>query len=107
MKLAAVVLAAGQETRLKSDWPKMLHRLAGRPLMEYVLEAAGSVTDSPPVLVIGPGAEAVRAAAGDRARCVLEAEPLGTAHAVRQAEPLLRGKCEAVLVTYGDMPLLR
>ncbi|HTX67473.1 MAG TPA: NTP transferase domain-containing protein, partial [Opitutaceae bacterium] len=107
MKLAAVVLAAGQAGRLKSERPKMLHRAAGRPLMDYALEAATGVTGSPPVLVIGRGAEAVRAAAGDRARCVVQAEPLGTAHAVRQAEPLLRGQCEAVLVTYGDMPLLR
>jgi bifunctional UDP-N-acetylglucosamine pyrophosphorylase/glucosamine-1-phosphate N-acetyltransferase len=107
MKLAAVVLAAGQAGRLKSDRPKMLHRAAGRPLLDYALEAAASVTDTLPVLVIGPAGEAVRAAAGDRARCVVQAEPLGTGHAVRQAEPLLRGQCEAVLVTYGDMPLLR
>src|SRR5512143_1643337 len=107
MRYAVVILAAGQGTRLKSDLPKVLHRLAGRLLIDYALEAARAVSSEAPVVVVGHGAEAVRAAAGDRARCVLQAEQLGTAHAVRQAEAELRGRCEAVLVIYGDMPLLR
>jgi bifunctional UDP-N-acetylglucosamine pyrophosphorylase/glucosamine-1-phosphate N-acetyltransferase len=107
MQLAVVILAAGQGVRLKSDLPKVLHRLGGRPLIEYALEAAQAVTELPPVVVIGHGAEAVRAAVGERARCVVQAEQLGTGHAVRQAEPLLCGQCELVLVIYGDMPLLR
>ena len=107
MRYAVVILAAGQGTRLKSDLPKVLHRLAGRPLIEYALEAARAVSSEAPVVVVGHGAEAVRAAVGDRGHCVLQAEQLGTAHAVRQAEAELRGQCEAVLVIYGDMPLLR
>ncbi len=107
MTLAVVILAAGQGTRLKSSLPKVLHRLAGRPLVEYALAAARALTDQPPVLVVGYGAEAVRAALGDRAVYVTQADQLGTGHAVRQAEFLLKGRCDSVLVTYGDMPLLR
>jgi bifunctional UDP-N-acetylglucosamine pyrophosphorylase / glucosamine-1-phosphate N-acetyltransferase len=107
MRLAVVILAAGQGTRLKSDLPKVLHRLAGRPLIDYALEAASAVASETPVVVVGHGAEAVRTVVGDRGRCVLQAEQLGTAHAVRQAEAELQGRCEAVLVIYGDMPLLR
>jgi bifunctional UDP-N-acetylglucosamine pyrophosphorylase/glucosamine-1-phosphate N-acetyltransferase len=107
MKIASVILAAGQGTRLKSSLPKVLHRLAGQPLVHYALEAARAVTDEPPVLVVGHGAEAVRAALGDQARYVIQAEQLGTGHAVQQAEALLKGQGDYVLVTYGDMPLLR
>jgi len=107
MRLAVVILAAGQGTRLKSDLPKVLHRLAGRPLIDYALDVARAVTPETPVVVVGHGAEAVRTAVGDRGRCVLQAEQLGTAHAVQQAEAELRGQCEAVLVMYADMPLLR
>ena len=107
MRLAVVILAAGQGTRLKSDLPKVLHRLAGRPLIDYALDVARAVTSETPLVVVGHGAEAVRAAVGDRGRCVLQAKQLGTAHAVQQAEAELRGQCEAVLVMYGDMPLLR
>ena len=106
MTLAAVILAAGQGTRLKSALPKVLHLLAGRPLVAYALAAAEAVTGQPPVLVVGHGADAVRAALGDRAVYVTQEEQLGTGHAVQQAEAALRGRSEAVLVTYGDMPLL-
>jgi len=106
MSLAVVILAAGQGTRLKSSTPKILHRLGGQLLAEYVLAAARAVTEQPPALVVGHGAEAVRAALGDRVVYVTQAEPLGTGHAVRQAEPLLRGESDLVLVMYADMPLL-
>jgi bifunctional UDP-N-acetylglucosamine pyrophosphorylase/glucosamine-1-phosphate N-acetyltransferase len=107
MNLAVVILAAGQGTRMKSSLPKVLHRLGGRPLVEYALAAAQSLTDRPPVLVIGHGAEAVRAALGERAQYALQAEQLGTGHAVRQAESILKGQSEYVVVTYSDMPLIR
>ena len=107
MRLAVVILAAGQGTRLKSDLPKVLHRLAGRTLIDYALDVARAVASEVPVVVVGHGADAVRKVVGDRGRCVLQAEQLGTAHAVQQAEAQLRGRCEAVLVMYGDMPLLR
>ena len=107
MNLAAVVLAAGQGTRMNSRQPKVLHRLAGHPMVEYPLNAARAITGATPVLVVGVGAEAVQAAFGDRARYVVQAEQLGTAHAVAQAQAALEGVCEHVLVTYADMPLLR
>ena len=107
MNLAAVVLAAGQGTRMRSRLPKVLHKLAGHPMVEYPLNAAQAVTGGAPVLVVGVGAEAVQAALGGRARYVLQADQLGTAHAVAQARAALEGQCEAVLVTYADMPLLR
>jgi bifunctional UDP-N-acetylglucosamine pyrophosphorylase/glucosamine-1-phosphate N-acetyltransferase len=107
MKIASVILAAGQGTRLKSRLPKVLHRLAGQPLVHYALEAARAVTEEPPVLVVGHGAEAVRAALGDQVRYVTQAEQLGTGHAVQQAEAVLKAQSDYVLVTYGDMPLLR
>jgi bifunctional UDP-N-acetylglucosamine pyrophosphorylase/glucosamine-1-phosphate N-acetyltransferase len=107
MTLAVVILAAGQGTRMKSSLPKVLHRLGGRPLIEYALASAQALADERPVLVVGHGAEAVQAALGERALYVTQAEQLGTGHAVRQTEPMLKGKCERVLVTYGDTPLLR
>ncbi len=107
MRIRAIVLAAGLGTRMKSEQPKMLHPLGGRPLVRYALEAAREATGALPILVIGHGAEALRAEVGDRAECVLQPELLGTADAVRRAEPLLRGTVDLVLVTYGDMPLLQ
>jgi bifunctional UDP-N-acetylglucosamine pyrophosphorylase/glucosamine-1-phosphate N-acetyltransferase len=107
MNLAVVILAAGQGTRMKSSRPKVLHRLGGQPLVEYALAAAQSLTDQRPVLVIGHGADAVRSALGERVVYVAQAEQLGTGHAVQQAAPVLAGRCDHVLVTYGDMPLLQ
>lgn len=107
MTLAAVILAAGQGTRLKSSLPKVLHRLGGQPLVRYAVAAARTVTSLPPVLVVGHGAEAVRAELGDSVQYAVQAEQLGTGHAVWQAAELLRGRCDRVLVTYGDTPLVR
>jgi bifunctional UDP-N-acetylglucosamine pyrophosphorylase/glucosamine-1-phosphate N-acetyltransferase len=107
MKVTAVLLAAGQGTRMKSDLPKMLHPVCGEAMVFHALHAAREASDGQPVLVIGHGAEAVKAAVGDSARCVVQEEQLGTGHAVLQAESLLRGQSDLVLVTYGDMPLLR
>ncbi|MFZ0532639.1 MAG: bifunctional UDP-N-acetylglucosamine diphosphorylase/glucosamine-1-phosphate N-acetyltransferase GlmU [Anaerolineales bacterium] len=106
MKLSAVILAAGQGTRMKSNLPKVLHSLLGRPMAWYVLEAVRQVTGDRPVMVIGHGADQVRQALGDQAEYVLQEPQLGTGHAVMQAEPLLRGKSDLVLVIYADMPLL-
>jgi bifunctional UDP-N-acetylglucosamine pyrophosphorylase/glucosamine-1-phosphate N-acetyltransferase len=107
MRVTAVLLAAGQGTRIKSDVPKMLHPVCGQPMVFHALAAARQAASEQPVLVIGHGAEAVKNAVGDSARCVVQAEQLGTGHAVLQAEPLLRGQSDLILVTYGDMPLLR
>ncbi len=91
---------------MKSALPKVLHPLAGQPLVHYAVATATAVTGAPPVLVVGHGGDQVRAALGDRARYVTQAQQLGTGHAVLQARELLRGQAEAVLVTYADMPLL-
>jgi len=106
MKLAVVVLAAGQSTRMKSQQPKVLHRLAGKPMITYSVETAGQLGVGKPVLVVGCGMEQVQETVGDAAEYVVQEERLGTGHAVLQARPLLEGRCDAVMVYYGDMPLL-
>ncbi|MGD2178835.1 MAG: bifunctional UDP-N-acetylglucosamine diphosphorylase/glucosamine-1-phosphate N-acetyltransferase GlmU, partial [Anaerolineae bacterium] len=106
MELAVVILAAGEGTRMKSDLPKVLHPLAGRPLIACSLETARELTDRPPVLIVGHGNEPVREAAGERVSYVVQAQQLGTGHAVLQARELLRGDADLVLVSYADMPLL-
>ncbi|MCX7682904.1 MAG: bifunctional UDP-N-acetylglucosamine diphosphorylase/glucosamine-1-phosphate N-acetyltransferase GlmU [Anaerolineae bacterium] len=106
MKLASLILAAGQGTRMKSDIPKVLHMLLGRPLVMYTVETARALTGEPPVLVVGYGAEAVQQTVGDRAICILQAEQRGTGHAVLQAREVLAGQSDLVLVMYADMPLL-
>jgi len=107
MKVTAVLLAAGQGTRMKSDLPKVLHPLCGKPMLWHVLEALKTATTEKPVVIVGYGAEEVRKYVGDSAECVLQEPQLGTAHAALQAESVLRGKTDYVIVTYADMPLLR
>lgn len=107
MKITVVLLAAGQGTRMKSDLPKMLHPICGQPMLFHALDAAKTASTEKPVVVIGHGAEDVRKAIGDVACCVVQEQQLGTGHAVMQAEAELKGKTNYVVVTYGDMPLLR
>lgn len=107
MKIAAIVLAAGQGTRMRSALPKVLHPILGRPLAWYALEAARRATDSQPVMIIGHGGDLVRAQFEGQAQFALQEPQLGTGHAVMQAQALLRGQADLVLVTYADMPLLR
>ena len=107
MKVAAVLLAAGQGTRMKSDLPKVLHPLCGKPMLWHALEAVKQASTEKPVVVIGFGSEQVRAFVGQAAECAVQEPQLGTAHAALQAEPLLKGKADYVIVSYADMPLLR
>ena len=107
MKVTAVLLAAGQGTRMKSALPKVLHPLCGKPMLWHVLEALKSAATEKPVVVVGHGADDVRQYLGDSADCVLQEPQLGTGHAAMQAESLLKGKTDFVIVTYADMPLLR
>jgi bifunctional UDP-N-acetylglucosamine pyrophosphorylase/glucosamine-1-phosphate N-acetyltransferase len=107
MKITPILLAAGQGTRMKSNLPKVLHPVCGQPMIEYALRAAWDASTEVPVVVIGHGADSVREFLGDAARCVVQEPQLGTGHAVLQAESLLRGNTDLVLVTYADMPLLR
>ncbi len=106
MRITAVVLAAGQGIRMRSELPKVLHPLLGHPLAWYALEAARQATQSRPVMVIGFAGEMVRQALGEAAEYVVQEPQLGTGHAVMQAEALLNGKTDLVLVTYADMPLV-
>lgn len=103
----AVLLAAGFGKRMQSDLPKVLHPLAGIPMIEHCLRTAAAVTSEKPVVVIGHGADQVRQAVGDKARFVLQTEQLGTAHALQMAEPELAGRSGMVLVATGDMPLFK
>ncbi len=107
MDLSVVILAAGQGTRMKSDIPKVLHPLAGRPMVLHALETAHQLTDAPPVLVVGHMAEAVLDVVRERVLAVEQEEQLGTGHAVLQTREVLRGRADLVLVSYADMPLLR
>jgi bifunctional UDP-N-acetylglucosamine pyrophosphorylase/glucosamine-1-phosphate N-acetyltransferase len=104
--LAVIVLAAGQGTRMQSDLPKVLHPLAGRPMIEHVLDAVRGLQPGRLIVVVGYGGDRVRAALGPGLAFVEQRQRLGTGHAVMQAREAARG-CQHVLVVYGDMPLLR
>jgi bifunctional UDP-N-acetylglucosamine pyrophosphorylase/glucosamine-1-phosphate N-acetyltransferase len=106
MNVAVVILAAGQSTRMKSRLPKVLHPLVGKPMISYGIETAARLGAGKPVLVVGHGMEQVRATVGEAAEYAVQAEQLGTGHAVLQARSLLEGCSDAVVVYYGDMPLL-
>lgn len=103
--LNAVLLAAGFGKRMQSDLPKVLHPLAGIPMIEHCLRSISSITDQLPVVVVGHGAEQVRQVVGGQARFVLQSQQLGTAHALQMAEHELSGRPGLVLVATGDMPL--
>ena len=107
MKTKAIVLAAGQGTRMNSALPKVLHTIGGQHMVWYALKAAEEATEDIPVVVIGHDADQVREAVGDAAHFVIQKQQLGTGHAVRQAETLLRGKFDRILVINADMPLLK
>jgi bifunctional UDP-N-acetylglucosamine pyrophosphorylase/glucosamine-1-phosphate N-acetyltransferase len=107
MKVAVVLLAAGQGTRMRSARPKVLHALCGKPMLWHALEAVRPVSTEKPVIVVGHGADEVRQYVGDTADCVLQEPQLGTAHAAMQAEAALKGHSDLVIVSYADMPLLR
>lgn len=107
MTTTAVILAAGEGTRMRSKLPKVLHSILGKPIIQYALDAAASISDEEPTLVVGHKADEVKQALSENIRYVYQAEQLGTGHAVQQAEKLLKGNTDFVLVTYADMPLLR
>ncbi|MBA3072532.1 MAG: bifunctional UDP-N-acetylglucosamine diphosphorylase/glucosamine-1-phosphate N-acetyltransferase GlmU, partial [Anaerolineae bacterium] len=106
MKINTIILAAGQGTRMISELPKVLHPVNNKPLILYSIQAAKAAGSDQPLIIIGNGADAVKKTVGDGARFVLQAERLGTAHAVMVAESELKGMGDLVLVIAGDMPLL-
>jgi bifunctional UDP-N-acetylglucosamine pyrophosphorylase/glucosamine-1-phosphate N-acetyltransferase len=105
--IAVVVLAAGKGTRMKSGLAKVLHPLAGRPMLSYPLAAAESLNPERLVVIVGRNADRVREAFAERATFVWQEEQRGTGHAVAQAEPALDGFKGDVLILYGDTPLIR
>ena len=104
--LTAVILAAGKGTRMKAKLPKVLHKVGGHPMLEHVMDAAEAAGCRDNVVVIGHGAELVRELVGSRARIALQAEQLGTGHAVLQAADTLQDFTGTVMILCGDTPLL-
>jgi len=104
---AAVILAAGKSTRMRSRLPKALHPLCGLPLTRHVVEACRAAGITRRVVVVGHEADTVREGLGDDLEYALQAEPRGTGDAAQAAEPLLAGFTGTVLVLAGDVPLLR
>ena len=103
-----VVLAAGQGTRMKSNLPKVLHPIAGRPMIERVLETANALDPNTITLIVGHKAEAVRDQLGKTQNIgfALQEPQLGTAHALQQVEPQLAGRSGSLILLSGDVPLL-
>ncbi|QDT64199.1 sugar phosphate nucleotidyltransferase [Calycomorphotria hydatis] len=108
MAATAVILAAGKGTRMKSDRPKVVHEILGKPMIDYVLDAAREAGVTRMIVVVGYKADEVKAAISDTSDVdfVLQEEQHGTGHAVMMATPLLKGHDGPVLVLAGDTPLL-
>ncbi|MBD3232549.1 MAG: NTP transferase domain-containing protein [candidate division Zixibacteria bacterium] len=107
MDKAAIILAAGKGKRMKSDLPKVLHKLNGKPIVDYVIDNVRSAGYNKVILVIGHGRELVKKELSDRdLEFAIQAEQLGTGHAVKCAEPFLTEFDGTVLVLAGDMPLI-
>ncbi|WP_324698817.1 bifunctional UDP-N-acetylglucosamine diphosphorylase/glucosamine-1-phosphate N-acetyltransferase GlmU [Novosphingobium sp. RL4] len=104
--LAIVVLAAGKGTRMKSDLHKVLHPIAGRPMLEHLLDSAAALAPQRQVVVAGHGREQLERALGSRATIAVQEPQLGTGHAVQQAEAALAGFSGDVLILYGDVPFV-
>lgn len=105
-EVAAVILAAGKGTRMKSRLPKVMHPLAGRPMVQHLLATVAQLKPSRTIVVVAPGMDDVAAAVAP-AEIAIQAEQLGTGHAVLMAKDALKGFTGTVLVLYGDTPLLR
>lgn len=103
---SAVILAAGKGTRMYSDLPKVLHTVAGKPMVKHVIDTANSLGAENVHLIYGHGGELMRERlANEKVNWVLQTEQLGTAHAVQQAAPFFKDN-EDIVVLYGDAPLI-
>ena len=103
----AIILAAGQGTRMKSKLYKVLHPVCGKPMVQHVVDQISKLQVEQIVTITGYGAETVKNVLGDQSEYVLQEEQLGTGHAVMQAESLLSGKKGTTLVVCGDTPLIK
>lgn len=106
-EFASIVLAAGKGTRMKSDLHKVLHPIAGRPMLDHLMASIDALGPSKQVVVVGSGRDQIEAAVEGRADTCLQEPQLGTGHAVQQAEAALDGFSGDVLVLYGDVPFVR
>ena len=104
--LAIVTLAAGKGTRMNSDLHKVLHPLAGRPMIEHLLASAAELNPARSVVIAGHGRDQLEAQLGNRAVIAVQDPQLGTGHAVQQAEAALAGFSGDVLILYGDVPFV-
>ena len=104
--LAVVTLAAGKGTRMKSDLHKVLHPIAGRPMIEHLLASVAELAPERQVVVVGSGREQLEKQLGGRAAIAVQEPQLGTGHAVQQAEGALAGFSGDVLILYGDVPFV-
>ncbi len=104
---AAVILAAGKGTRMKSDLHKVLHPIAGRSMLHHLMASVDALSPAHKVVVVGAGREQLEEALGDSAKTCLQEPQHGTGHAVQQAREALTGFTGAVLVMYGDVPFVR
>jgi len=107
--VAVIILAAGQGTRMKSNKAKVLHEIAGRPMILYVTEAAQKIAGKNVIVVIGHQAPEVREILSESAQLhfAYQEEQLGTAHAVQCAVPHIPDGCDEVVILCGDVPLIR
>lgn len=104
--MSVVILAAGKGTRMYSDLPKVLHRLAGKPMVQHVIDAANKLGAARVHLVYGHGGDLLKSSLPDPSlNWVLQAEQLGTGHAMQQAAPCFADD-EDILMLYGDVPLI-
>ena len=105
--LEAIILAAGKGTRMKSNLPKVMHPIAGKPMLQHVLDSAADLAPEKIHLVLGHGAEIIREHIRDASLAItLQEQQLGTGHAVMQVLPKLQSNSTA-LILYGDVPLIR
>jgi bifunctional UDP-N-acetylglucosamine pyrophosphorylase/glucosamine-1-phosphate N-acetyltransferase len=102
----AIILAAGKGTRMKSKLYKVLHPVAGKPMVEHIINRVSETNPDEIITIVGHGAEKVKEQLGERSKYALQEEQLGTGHAVMQAESFLKGKKGTTLVISGDTPLL-
>ena len=104
--IAAIILAAGKGTRMKSQLHKVLHPIAGRPMLMHLMASVDALEPAKKVVVVGDKADQLRDALGDSAETVVQEPQLGTGHAVQQAESALKDFDGDVLVLYGDVPFV-
>lgn len=104
-KIGIVILAAGKGKRMQSELPKVMHSLRDKPLIDYVVSAVEKLGIRP-MIIVPDDSNLVREYLGERADYAVQTEILGTGHAVSMAENALAGKCEHVIVLYGDMPFI-